>query len=112
MKVYEHVLPERIFTHPIPVLQMRSPNAALLPQVVDIMLTRTRDCLGLFLACKRVRNEALESFLKRTTLSYLCPKVTSATATFSKTMPAYQRTLIRHLDITTDLNLRRRPLEK
>ena len=86
MKAYEHVLPERIFTHPIPVLQMRSPNAALLLQVVDIMLTRTRDCLGLFLACKRVRNEALEPFLKHTTLIFM-PEVKSATATFLKRCP-------------------------
>ena len=98
MKVYEHILPEQIFIHPVPVLQMKSPNAALLPQIVDIMLTRTRDCLGLSLACKRVRDEASESFLKRTTFIFM-PGNKECYCNILKKMAAHQRTLIRHLEI-------------
>ena len=77
---------------------MRSPNAALLPQVVDILLTPTRDCLGLFLACKRVRDEALEPFLKRTTFIFMLRSKECDRNIFKK-MPTYQHTLIRHLEI-------------
>ena len=93
--IYEIILPDRVFTHQNPYI--KDPNPYLVPPQLESMF-RARSCLGLFLSCRQLHDDASVFFLRHATFIYVVGDDRSDLSLF-KTMPLSQRSLIQNLEI-------------